>query len=67
MVGPGRRRATAKPAYRAPSTCGLFATAQSQRESDPLWVIVIFAMFALLSGLTLGALAGLLLRSSRAR
>jgi len=46
---------------------GLFATAQSQRESDPLWVIVIFAMFALLSGLTLGALAGLLLRSSRAR
>lgn len=44
---------------------GLFATAQSGRESDPLWVIVIFAVFALLSGLTLGGLAGLLLRSSR--
>lgn len=45
---------------------GLFATAQSGQESDPLWVIVIFALFALLSGLILGGLAGLQLRSSRA-
>lgn len=42
----------------------LFAAADVERKSDPVLVIVIFAVFALFTGLALGAITGLFLRSS---